>query len=681
MFLQSLEAVAKQIADTVNRFLIPELVNFNFTVETFPTLKFDPLEGKDLEKLANIISTLIGSGSITPDEDLEDFLREKYELPARMKEEDNPDAPDEDPEDPADDGEGPDGGDTPEDDTPDNTDELDTLDEELAQMSEDEDHIFDASLALYFSELEEMCDQAEVFATSVSEETKKKISEALIAYWKKHGKVGTAADSAKSKAEQLKTKSDSVQEQYKTQVSSIRSSIDSLKSEAAKIPKGKKGAAQRAAMAAKVKEVRQKIADLKGQAKSSKSIFGRQIALAKATAKEAKRLIAERKKELQTAINGIRSDIKAGRSSLKDGLKPLASHIKGNSEEMTRLRAQLKTTTDADQKEGLKRLIEGLKAETATTRTAMSAMRDSFGSVRDTKQAQIDKLQADKAATMHEHGPHCSHGETVGEFDEDYMAIGSLINNKHILALQNEAREPQDFAEIKSKGWKLNEYEKEAWRPLTFAERKVNFYSLKRSSDTFEAQLDEKLQELADKQKEDLLAQVKKAVEDNDIAAVGKMKAKYTGDIAQLLTDIQKEMFEIGKKSAAVEMSVQVPATKAEVRGALRVQNDTIVDSIANDIETAAKSSVTQVAAKKGGSITSTTAAEAVAAASASLDTVYEKAKNAIKGLVLTGSINLGRASIFERYPERIYAMQYSAILDSRTTETCRSLDGRIVLP
>ena len=43
------------------------------------------------------------------------------------------------------------------------------------------------------------------------------------------------------------------------------------------------------------------------------------------------------------------------------------------------------------------------------------------------------------------------------------------------------------------------------------------------------------------------------------------------------------------------------------------------------------------------------------------------------------GSVNLGRASIFERYPEKIYAFQYSAILDSKTTETCRSLDGRVV--
>lgn len=53
-----------------------------------------------------------------------------------------------------------------------------------------------------------------------------------------------------------------------------------------------------------------------------------------------------------------------------------------------------------------------------------------------------------------------------------------------------------------------------------------------------------------------------------------------TSDLSQLLTDIQKEMFEIGKKSAAVEMNVPVPGTKAEVKGAMRVQNDAVVSSI-----------------------------------------------------------------------------------------------------
>ncbi len=120
---------------------------------------------------------------------------------------------------------------------------------------------------------------------------------------------------------------------------------------------------------------------------------------------------------------------------------------------------------------------------------------------------------------------------------------------------------------MKAKGFKFNDYEKKAPRPLTFTERKVNFTSLKRSMDTFDQILSEKVEEITAKQKEDLLNQVKKAVENNDIRAVGTIKAKYTNELSQALTDAQKELFEIGKKTASTEMNVKVPPTKAEVRG------------------------------------------------------------------------------------------------------------------
>ena len=116
--------------------------------------------------------------------------------------------------------------------------------------------------------------------------------------------------------------------------------------------------------------------------------------------------------------------------------------------------------------------------------------------------------------------------------------------------------------------------------------------------ESFEKILSDNVDEITAKQKEDILNQIKKAVEGNNIAAVGEVKAKYSGDLSQALTDVQKEMFEIGKKSAAVEMNVQVPPTKAEVRGAMRVQNDTLIDSMVNDMENNAKSAVSQVVAK-----------------------------------------------------------------------------------
>lgn len=86
LFLLSLGAVAKQIADTMNRFIIPELVNYNFdNVVNYPKLKFEKLGSVDYQKIATILSTLAGSEIIHPDEDLEDYVREMLDLPSRME--------------------------------------------------------------------------------------------------------------------------------------------------------------------------------------------------------------------------------------------------------------------------------------------------------------------------------------------------------------------------------------------------------------------------------------------------------------------------------------------------------------------------------------------------------------------------------------------------------------------
>lgn len=59
LFLLSLGAVVKQIADTMNRFVIPELVDMNFEgVKSYPKLKFEKLGSVDYQKIATILSTL-----------------------------------------------------------------------------------------------------------------------------------------------------------------------------------------------------------------------------------------------------------------------------------------------------------------------------------------------------------------------------------------------------------------------------------------------------------------------------------------------------------------------------------------------------------------------------------------------------------------------------------------------
>lgn len=283
----------------------------------------------------------------------------------------------------------------------------------------------------------------------------------------------------------------------------------------------------------------------------------------------------------------------------------------------------------------------------------------------DNADAEVDKAKA------HEH---------PSEDNAIFSEICQIYDNEAIIALQNEARTPEDLARLKKKGLTFNDFEDKAPRALTFAERRVNFTSISRALESFGDKLESSLEDVNKKMKADILRQVKTAVDTNDIAAVGLIKARYKGELSQSLTDVQKEMFEIGKKTAATEMGVPVPPTKTEIKGAMRVQNDIVVGRTMNDVDDAVKSAVSEGAAKSGG-ISNYKSAEAVGAASAVIDAKLTKTLSGLKTVATVGAVNMGRASIFERYPEKVYAMQYSAIMDLRTTMQCMSLDGRVVRP
>lgn len=80
---------------------------------------------------------------------------------------------------------------------------------------------------------------------------------------------------------------------------------------------------------------------------------------------------------------------------------------------------------------------------------------------------------------------------------------------------------------------------------MTFAERKVNFKMIKGAMDKYSKQLDSKTATIFNNMKKDLLNQIDIAVQQNDVAAIGRIKARFTDDFAQVLTDVQKEMFEV----------------------------------------------------------------------------------------------------------------------------------------
>ena len=80
-FTQSLNSVARSIADVANQHVVEDLVDLNWgESEPAPLITFDPIGSKIT---ADAIKQLIDCGAIWPDATLEGYLRDTYGLPAQ----------------------------------------------------------------------------------------------------------------------------------------------------------------------------------------------------------------------------------------------------------------------------------------------------------------------------------------------------------------------------------------------------------------------------------------------------------------------------------------------------------------------------------------------------------------------------------------------------------------------
>jgi phage gp29-like protein len=81
LFLLSEEAVAKHIQEVVQKDLIKELVDYNFTVDCYPELHHGQIGIVDYQKLSASLQQLSGAKMITTNYELEKYLRKTMKLP------------------------------------------------------------------------------------------------------------------------------------------------------------------------------------------------------------------------------------------------------------------------------------------------------------------------------------------------------------------------------------------------------------------------------------------------------------------------------------------------------------------------------------------------------------------------------------------------------------------------
>ena len=82
VFYKSARYIANTVCDTFNHFVIPKLVKANFARGGTPKLRVRRIgEQEDIRTMSFSFRNFVGAGAITPDEPLEDFLRNELDLP------------------------------------------------------------------------------------------------------------------------------------------------------------------------------------------------------------------------------------------------------------------------------------------------------------------------------------------------------------------------------------------------------------------------------------------------------------------------------------------------------------------------------------------------------------------------------------------------------------------------
>ena len=176
-------------------------------------------------------------------------------------------------------------------------------------------------------------------------------------------------------------------------------------------------------------------------------------------------------------------------------------------------------------------------------------------------------------------------------------------------------------------------------RELTFTEKKVNFNHINKMWVWLSNILSDKLLKFL------------------PILAQKKANDKIINQIVNIVTLIQKEAFEIWKKSASSEMKIKTSKTNSKIINIMKKNNKKIITKIINDINL---NLISKWFSEKW---------------------IVKQFLNWLKTLFVYWSINMWREVVFEQNPEQIYAFQYSAILDWATTDLCRSLDWLIINP
>lgn len=259
---------------------------------------------------------------------------------------------------------------------------------------------------------------------------------------------------------------------------------------------------------------------------------------------------------------------------------------------------------------------------------------------------------------------------TLGEVA--YFSESAYITNDVVEALYELAETPEDKEKLSRLGFVKNAFEATAGT-LSFAERKVNFTSIEKSLSFYEDDLSGSLSDEINTEKERYLGEVEAKITAKDWLGLALIAPAFSGRLSKLYADTMKNLFEVGKKTASDEIKTVSPPTDRDLPGVLRSQAFAQENYIQTQMATTTQTEVLYNIQR--GATTEFTMQQVRKA----LDNKIAKMVRASGTQAMMGAFAGGRMSVFEKNKDKIYAFQYTAVLDSRTTRFCLSMNGRVV--
>lgn len=232
-----------------------------------------------------------------------------------------------------------------------------------------------------------------------------------------------------------------------------------------------------------------------------------------------------------------------------------------------------------------------------------------------------------------------------------------------------------DKAADKAKTQNLSESAAEVRKRKQAAARLV-VAKLDKAVDTTTQAADEELNRL----KDETAKRAEKLLRAADMTALRTFQLPSFNAYRKLLENAMMDQYLHGKRSAADDGGAPIPKTPSSSRLYITEQARAIAEKQEQDLLFATKNEVTKALKNRSLSERSLGVLDVLASITAAWDAFIGKNAPAGVDIALTGALNLGRGDAFIDN-ENIAVHEFNAILDSRTTPLCRSLDRTVLTP